>query len=47
MSIIRNALKSTPVVSQAIFFYDIAKNVTNATDVEGVIIGGLNILKYY
>jgi hypothetical protein len=45
MGIINQLLKSIPIVGQAKRFYDVAKNITNATDVEGVIFGGLQILK--
>ncbi len=44
MKMVSELVISVPVVSQAKGFYDIAKNLTNATDAEGAIIGGVKIL---
>jgi hypothetical protein len=35
---------SVPVVGQAKGFIDVAKNVTNATDVEGPVVSGIRII---
>jgi hypothetical protein len=45
MGIINEAIKSVPILGQAKSFYDVVKNVTNATDIKGVVLGGLQIIK--
>jgi len=45
MGIVKSLFRSVPVVGQASGFYELAKNLTNATDVEGAVLGSLQIIK--
>jgi hypothetical protein len=45
MVLIRETLRSVPVVGQANAFVNLAKNLTNTTDLEGALLGAVQILK--
>lgn len=44
MGILRNLVKSSPVVGQAVTFYDIGKNVTKLTEPDRAVIESLKII---